>query len=92
MGTKKVKYDKEAISQLPNNKPALYRIETESGTLNYPLRKVRLKEISEAFQMSMYSSVTSVVGRLNAMLATNRRLRQRVEGLIRITDRSQEQR
>ena len=28
MGTKKVKFKKEGISQLPNNKPVLYRIET----------------------------------------------------------------
>ena len=35
MSTKKVKYNKDGISQLPNNKPVLYSIETESGTLNY---------------------------------------------------------
>jgi len=35
MGTRKVKYDKDGINQLPNDKPVLYRIETESGTLNY---------------------------------------------------------
>lgn len=35
MVTKKVKYNKEDISQLPNDKPVLYRIETESGNLNY---------------------------------------------------------
>ena len=35
MGTKKVKYRKEGIGQLPNDKPVLYRIETESGNLNY---------------------------------------------------------
>ena len=35
MGSKKVKYNKEGINQLPNNKPVLYRIETESGMLNY---------------------------------------------------------
>lgn len=35
MGTKKVKYTKEGIGQLPNDKPVLYRIETESGNLNY---------------------------------------------------------
>lgn len=35
MGTKKVKYNREDINQLPNDKPVLYRIETENGTLNY---------------------------------------------------------
>ena len=35
MGTKKVKFNKEGISQLPNDKPVLYKIGTESGTLNY---------------------------------------------------------
>jgi len=35
MGTKKVKYNKEGIGQLPDDKPVLYRIETESGNLNY---------------------------------------------------------
>jgi len=32
---KKTKYNKSSIEQLPNDKPALYRIETEGGTLNY---------------------------------------------------------
>jgi len=32
---KKVRYIKEDINQLPNNKPVLYRIETENGKLNY---------------------------------------------------------
>jgi len=35
MGTKKVKYNKQDIGQLPNDKPVLYRIETDSGNLNY---------------------------------------------------------
>ena len=29
MGTKKVKYNKNGISKLPNDKPVIYRIETE---------------------------------------------------------------
>jgi len=32
---KKTKYNKTSIEKLPNDKPALYRIETESGSLNY---------------------------------------------------------
>jgi len=32
---KKRKYNKTAISDLPNDKPALYRIMTASGNLNY---------------------------------------------------------
>jgi hypothetical protein len=35
MSTKRFKYNKGGISQLPNNKPVLYRIETESGRMNY---------------------------------------------------------
>ena len=35
MGTKKVDYNKTGISQLPNDKPVIYRIETEGGSLNY---------------------------------------------------------
>lgn len=35
MGTKKVKFKQEGISQLPNDKPVLYRIETGVGKLNY---------------------------------------------------------
>lgn len=33
--TKEVKYNKSSINQLPNDKPVLYRIKTESGNLNY---------------------------------------------------------
>ena len=32
---KKVKYNETSIDQLPNDKPVLYRIETETGNLNY---------------------------------------------------------
>lgn len=32
---KEIKYNKTAIDKLPDNKPVLYRIETESGNLNY---------------------------------------------------------
>ena len=35
MGTKKVRFTKEGVRQLPNDKPVLYKIETESGTPNY---------------------------------------------------------
>lgn len=35
MGTKKTKYNKTDLNQLPNNKPVLYRIETDGGNLNY---------------------------------------------------------
>ena len=35
MGTKKVKFNKDGISQLPNNKPVLYKIKTDGGSLNY---------------------------------------------------------
>ncbi len=35
MGTKTVKYNKQGIEKLPNDKPVLYRIETEAGRPNY---------------------------------------------------------
>ena len=35
MGTKKVNFNKKGISSLPNDKSVLYRIETDSGNLNY---------------------------------------------------------
>jgi excinuclease UvrABC nuclease subunit len=35
MATKKVKYNKSCIEKLPNDKPVLYRIETDAGNLNY---------------------------------------------------------
>ena len=35
MGTKKVKFNQTGLKYLPNDKPVLYRIETESGNLNY---------------------------------------------------------
>ena len=35
MGTRKVKYNKGGIGQLPDDKPVLYRIETASGNPNY---------------------------------------------------------
>ncbi len=46
MGTKKVKYNKTGIEKLSNDKPALYRIETESGNLNYTgiAKKGRVQE------------------------------------------------
>jgi len=35
MASKKVKFSQKGIEKLPNDKPALYRIETEGGKLNY---------------------------------------------------------
>ena len=35
MGTKKTKYNKAGIERLPNNKPAVYKILTASGNVNY---------------------------------------------------------
>ena len=43
---KKAKYNKTEIEQLPNDKPVLYRIETENGNLNYAgiAKKGRVQE------------------------------------------------
>ena len=35
MSTKKVDYNKTGIADLPNDKPVVYRIETEGGSPNY---------------------------------------------------------
>ena len=35
MATKKVNYNTSGIKKLPDDKPVLYRIETETGKLNY---------------------------------------------------------
>jgi excinuclease UvrABC nuclease subunit len=35
MATKKTKYNKTGIENLPNNKPAVYKIQTAAGNLNY---------------------------------------------------------
>jgi excinuclease UvrABC nuclease subunit len=35
MGTKKTKYNKTSIEDLPNNKPAVYKIMTAAGNVNY---------------------------------------------------------
>lgn len=41
MATKKVKFNQGSIEKLPNDKPVLYRIETESGRLNYAGTAIR---------------------------------------------------
>ena len=35
MATKKTSFNKSGIKKLPNDKPVLYRIQTEGGKLNY---------------------------------------------------------
>ena len=35
MATKRVDYNKSGISRLPNDKPVVYRIETDAGKSNY---------------------------------------------------------
>ena len=46
MATKKVKYNKSGIDQLPNNKPVLYRIDSAGGNQNYVgiAKRGRVKE------------------------------------------------
>lgn len=69
MGTKTVKYNKQGIEKLPNDKPVLYRIKTESGKMNYVgvAQKGRVRErISEHIaeipgakvQIEQFSSIT----------------------------------
>ena len=35
MATKKTNYNKSSVEKLPNDKPAVYRIETDGGRSNY---------------------------------------------------------
>jgi len=73
MGTKTVRYNKQGINQLPNDKPVLYRIKTESGNLNYVgiaqkgwVRErisEHLKEIPGAKVKSSSSAISTTPGR-----------------------------
>jgi hypothetical protein len=69
MGTKTVKYNKQGIEKLPDDKPVLYRIKTESGKMNYVgvAQRGRVRErISEHLekipgakvQIEQFSSIT----------------------------------
>jgi putative transposase len=55
------------------------------------LRRDRLKEIGEAFQMNNYSSVSSAIERVKAALPADKGLRRRVERISRIVAKSQRQ-
>jgi excinuclease UvrABC nuclease subunit len=46
MATKKVNYNKKGIENLPNDKPVLYRIQTDNGKPNYigTAKKGRVQE------------------------------------------------
>jgi len=55
------------------------------------LRRERLKEIGEAFQMNTYSSVSSVIERVKAALPADKGMRRRVERISRIIAKSQKQ-
>ena len=55
------------------------------------LRGDSLKEIGEQFQMDKYSSVSSAIERMKALIAKDRRLRSRVEKLVLMLAKSQEQ-
>jgi REP element-mobilizing transposase RayT len=55
------------------------------------LRGDSLKQIGEQFQVRKYSSVSSVIGRMNTAITMDRKLRGRVEGLVSELYKSQEQ-
>jgi chromosomal replication initiation ATPase DnaA len=50
-----------------------------------------LKKIAKDFGMSKYSSVSSVIERMKELVAKDRKLRKRVEKLISLLGKSQEQ-
>lgn len=55
------------------------------------LRGDSLKKIAKDFGMSKYSSVSSVIERMKELVAKDRKLRKRVEKLISLLGKSQEQ-
>lgn len=60
----------------------------------YLTRRLRgdgLKQIGEQFQVKKYSSVSSVIERMNAAMANDRKLRDRLENLVTVMSKSQEQ-
>jgi len=50
-----------------------------------------LKQIAEQYRIQKYSSVSSVIERMKAMIAADRRLRKRIEDLSSLLSKSQEQ-
>jgi hypothetical protein len=70
MKSKKVKFTKTDIKQLPNDKPVLYRIKTKGGKLNYTgiAKRGRVQDrLSEHFgnipgakvEIEQFSSITN---------------------------------
>ena len=55
------------------------------------LRNDSLKQIGEQFKMHKYSSVSSVIERMKELIAEDRNLRERIEKLILLLNKSQEQ-
>jgi len=55
------------------------------------LRGDSLEEIGREFEVATYSSVSSVIERIKAVIAKDRKLRQRVEELKKEINMSQEQ-
>ena len=55
------------------------------------LRGDRLREIGEAFKISRYSTVSSIVERMKIRITRDERLRKRVDHLISTIEMSQEQ-
>jgi len=55
------------------------------------LRNDSLKQIGEQFKMHKYSSVSSVIERMRELIAEDRNLRERIEKLILLLSKSQEQ-
>ena len=55
------------------------------------LRSDSLKQIGEQFQLDKYSSVSSAIERMKALIAKDRKLRDRIEKIILLLSKSQEQ-
>jgi chromosomal replication initiation ATPase DnaA len=53
------------------------------------LRRDRLKEIGEAFQIGGYSTVSSIVERMKVRVGSDERLRKRVDNLLSAIQMSQ---
>ncbi len=76
-------------------------LRSRRGTLNQPrnvaiyltrrLRGDGLKQVGQEFHIGKYSSVSSVIERMRALIDKDRNLRERVERLMAVLKKSQEQ-
>ncbi|GAH64573.1 unnamed protein product, partial [marine sediment metagenome] len=83
MGTKKVKFNKTGIEQLPNNKPVVYKIESAGGNNNYTgiAKRGRVQERIEEHLGDIPGSSVRVeqVNTIKEAIAKEQRIIQRAQ-------------